>query len=58
MFQLTLADLAVFNLVDSSIMMGMEELWTPYPTLLDHRKLVMENSHLMNWLNKRPNTVL
>ena len=57
-FQMTLADLAVFNLVDSSLMMGQEDLWSPYPVLLEHRKQMMENSDLMKWINDRPVTNL
>nr|AEW46327.1 sigma glutathione S-transferase 3 [Ruditapes philippinarum] len=54
--KLTLADLAVFNMVDSCVEMGLESLWKPNQFLLDHRQHVMTNSNIAKWLQIRPKT--
>ncbi|XP_052780012.1 glutathione S-transferase 3-like [Mya arenaria] len=54
--KISLADLAVFNMVDSCLEMGLKSLWQPYPELLKHRELIMENEKLSDWLKTRPVT--
>ncbi|KAH3828790.1 glutathione S-transferase 3-like [Dreissena polymorpha] len=54
--KLTLADLAVFNMVDSIIEMGQQSLWQPYPELLKHHENVKKNTRIAEWLQKRPKT--
>lgn len=55
--QLTLADLAVFNLVDSTIEMGLESLWQPYPGLTEHRQHILAtSSSIAQWVKTRPKT--
>ncbi|XP_045165087.2 S-crystallin SL11-like isoform X1 [Mercenaria mercenaria] len=54
--KMTLADLAVFNMVDSCIEMGLESLWKPYPLLLEHRQNVIKDTNIAKWLQTRPRT--
>ena len=57
-FQLSLADLAVFNMVDSCVEMGWASLWNPYPNILKHRELVLENPRISQWTKTRPKTLV
>ncbi|KAL4226150.1 hypothetical protein ACF0H5_014137 [Mactra antiquata] len=54
--QLTLADLAVFNMVDSCIEMGMQSLWQPYKDLIKHHDTIKQIDNIAKWLKTRPKT--
>jgi len=59
LLQLTLADLAVFNLVDSTIEMGLLSLWQQYPVLTQHRQHILATStNIAQWVKTRPKTAV
>ena len=55
-FQLTVADLACFDILDKIIPRADNDIFQSTPSLKEHYKKVMTHPRVQAWLEKRPKT--
>ena len=53
-FQLSLADIQLFNFVDAVKLAGMGEVWKGCDSIQKHYDLIKANPKIAAWLSKRP----